>query len=148
MKKLLISLLIGTVCASSAFATDDAGTAMGGSVATTDCSLLTEAVTINLSQSVVGAYACNTTDNIIAVATCHPSGRKGSTTVQCSVADGNGCVATPATDDDADAGTVEVQGGVAYTGSTEGGRIVGVAASNCTTTGATTTAEAETAARL
>ena len=148
MKKLLISLLIGTACASSAFAADNTGTAMGGSVASTDCSLLTEAVTINLSQSVVGAYACNTTDNIIAVATCHPSGRKGSTTVQCSVASGEGCVATPATDDDADAGTMEVQGGVAYTGSTQGGRIVGVAALNCTANSATTTAEAETAANL
>lgn len=147
MKKLLISLLIGTVCASSAFATDDAGTAMGGSVATTDCSLLTEAVTINLSQSVFGAYACNTADNIIAVATCHPSGRKGPATVQCSVLAGDGCVATPDAGDDADAGTRVVQGGVAYTGSTQGGRIQGTNAANCTT-GGNTTAEAETAAGL
>jgi len=147
MKKLLISLLVGTACISSAFATDNAGTVMGGPITTTDCSLLTEDVTINLSNAVFGAYACNTADNIIAVATCHPSGRKGPATVQCSVLAGDDCVATTATDDDPDVGTRQVQGGIAYTGSTQGGRIQGTNAANCTTNG-TTTAEAATAAGL
>lgn len=147
MKKLLISLLVGTACISSAFAADDTGTVMGGPITTTDCSLLTEDVTINLSNAVFGAYACNTTDNIIAVATCHPSGRKGPATVSCSVLARDGCTATTDTGDDPDAGTRQVQGGIAYTGSTQGGRIVGTNAANCTTGGATT-AEAATAAGL
>lgn len=147
MKKLLISLFVGTACISSAFAADNTGTTMGGPITTTQCSLLTEDVTINLSNAVFGAYACNTADNIIAVATCHPSGRKGPATVQCSVAAGQGCVATPATDDDPDVGTRVVQGGVAYTGSTQGGRIQGTNAANCTNAG-NTTGEAEAAAGL
>ena len=41
-----------------------------------DCTLLAEDVTVNLSRDVPAAYSCNTGNNVIAFAACHPNGRK------------------------------------------------------------------------
>lgn len=156
MKKALITIALGFGFSSAVMAADDTGTVIGTTVTTTDCSLLTEDVSINLSNSVFGAYACNTTDNVIGIATCHPSGRKGNVEVSCNpVADPNatppyvppaGCAlrANPANAND---GVMTVQGGLAFTASSAGGRVQGAPAQNCTA-GGNTTAEAEAAAGL
>lgn len=133
----------------SALAADNAGTPITVAITpdAAGCSLLTEEVTINLSAGVFGSYACNTDDNLIGVATCHPNGRKGNVVVSCSVAAGNGCVATPDASDAADNGTITVQGGVAFTASSGGGTVNGAAAQNCAA-GGNVNAEAATAAQL
>lgn len=157
MKKTFLVAALGfAISATSAFAADNTGTVMSGAVATTDCSLLSEDVNINLSANVFGAYACNTADNVIAVATCHPNGRKGAVQVACDpVANPAatppytppaGCAvrANPANPND---GVMTVQGGLAFTASTSGGSVQGANAENCVT-GGNTTAEAEDAAGL
>ncbi|NRF47815.1 hypothetical protein HRF68_09175 [Pseudomonas stutzeri] len=40
------------------------------------CPLLSEGVTLTLSQNVKASYSCNTVTNIIAIAGCHPNGMK------------------------------------------------------------------------
>lgn len=42
----------------------------------TGCPLLSEGVTLTLSQNVVASYACSSTTNIIALAGCHTNGLK------------------------------------------------------------------------
>lgn len=44
--------------------------------ASTDCTLITEDVTVNLSANVAGGYNCNTASNVIAFAGCSTAGRK------------------------------------------------------------------------
>ncbi|MDX1724042.1 MAG: hypothetical protein R3355_13180 [Pseudomonas sp.] len=155
MKSIKFGVLLSLAISGVAFATDDAGTAIvsGESITNTaaDCSLLSEPVTINLSSGVVGAYACDTTDNVIAVAACHPSGRK-TVTFDCDpslATDATGYVAgCEAVGTSTTVGTYTADAGVAYVASTSGGRVAGVAAEGCTGTGAVTTAEAETAAGI
>lgn len=163
MKKSFFVLMLAAGFIANVNATDNAGTVISSGtpipVDNTGCSLLSESVSINTSTGVFGAYACNTTDNIIAVSTCHPNGRKGTVTVSCTVgaagqpADcaqptGSTCVpdatATPAV---TCPGTGTVLGGVTNVATTAGGRVGGVAAANCVT-GGSTTAEAATAAEL
>lgn len=153
MKKVIFGLVAGLAVSANVMAAD-AGSAIpsGDAIDTTvaaGCSLLSEAVTINLSNNVFGAYACNVADNIIAVATCHPAGRKGDVTVACTVGATDapeGCTATADTGDAATAGTAVVQGGVTYTGSSQGGRIGGTNAAACVA-GGNTIAEAVAAAQ-
>lgn len=157
MKKIFV-LMAGIGLSLNAMAADDTGTAIssGTAIAATaaGCSLLGESVTINLSTSVAGAYACNTTDNVIGVATCHPTGRKGDVTVACIVGDGTTPVGSDpdCVDNDGDGdtatGTKVVQGGLAYTASSAGGRVTGTNAATCTVANPDVTAEAETAAGL
>lgn len=157
MKKNILALCIAFSSFSTVvLAADDAGTTISGPVATTDCSLLTEDVTLNLSQSVFGAYACNTTDSVIAVATCHPTGRKGNIIVACDpvanpaavppYAPPAGCAikANPANAND---GQMTVKGGLTFTANTGGGTVQGTEAINCKTGGNTET-EAAAAAGL
>ncbi|MCV2219319.1 hypothetical protein [Thauera sp. Sel9] len=156
MKKLLLSLALGFGLAGNLMAADNAGTTIAGAVTTTDCSLLTEDVRLNLSSAVFGSYACNTTDNVIGIATCHPQGRKGNVTVACDPVD-NPAAIPPYTAPDGctvraggtgpNDGEMTVQGGLAFTASSAGGRVQGEAAQNCTT-GGNTNAEAENAAGL
>lgn len=156
MKKNILALFIAISASSFAMAADNAGTAITGPVSTTDCSLLSEQVTLNLSNSVFGAYACNTTANVVAVATCHPTGRKGNVDVSCNpVADPAatpayvppaGCVVRSGGSGPTD-GVMQVQGGLAFTASTSGGTVQGVSAAACRT-GGSTTAEAAAAAGL
>lgn len=164
MKKVIFGILVSAI-ASSALAADagapiTTGTAID-TTAATGCSLLSEQVTVNLSTGVFGAYACNTVANVIGVATCHPNGRKGDVAVDCDpvavAADpdngiaGNvppaGCAMKPAPNVNPNNGTVNVRGGLAYTASSQGGRVGGANAVNCNA-GGNTTAEARTAARL
>lgn len=156
MKKVFFSLIAGVTISANVLAAD-AGAAItsGASIDTTagnGCSLLSEDVTINLSNSVFGAYACNTVDNVIGVATCHPTGRKGNVSVPCdpTAAQGAtgfvaGCTATAGAA--ANVGTATVQGGLAFTASSQGGRVTGAEAANCVT-GGNTIAEAQDAAGL
>lgn len=159
MKKNILALCIAFGAFSTvALAADDAGTAIPGNglVQTGDCSLLTEDVTLNLSQNVFGAYACNTTDSVIAVATCHPTGRKGNILVPCdpvanpaatpAYVPPAGCAikANPANVND---GEMTVKGGLTFTANTGGGTVQGTSALNCKT-GGNTTAEAAAASGL
>lgn len=155
MKKVILGFAIAGLLATNAFAVDDAGTAFPvGRITMVDCSLLTEEVKVNLSANVFGAYACNTTSNVIGVATCHPNGRKGTVSVSCDpVGDPDADPAVPADEnctastDDPTSGTTSVQGGIAYRASSAGGRVSGTAAVNCAM-GGDTTSEAATAAGL
>ena len=160
MKNKIVALMLAAGFSMSAVAADNVGTTIPGDgrLTTVDCSLLTEDVTLNLSSNVFGSYACNTAGNIVAVATCHPNGRKGNVAVDCDpvardetapgLGDGytppNGCAvkANPQTPND---GTMNVQGGLAFSASSRGGRVQGVAAQNCRTGGNTNTEAAEAA---
>lgn len=163
MKKSFFALMLVTGFIANANATDNAGTVITSGtpipVTALGCSLLSEAVAINTSTGVFGAYACNTVRNIISVSTCHPNGRKGTVTVNCLVgspgAPANcaptvaGC-ATDNTDPQKPvycAGTGTVLGGVTNVATTAGGRVGGVPAANCVANGSTT-AEAAAAAGL
>lgn len=153
MNKVFFGLLAGLAMTTNAIAADGGSAIPSGTAidtTTAGCSLLSESVTINLSNGVFGAYACNIEDNVIGVATCHPTGRKGDVTVTCTVGATDapeGCTATADTGDAADAGTAVVQGGLAYTASSQGGRVSGTNAANCIT-GGSTVAEAQGAAGL
>lgn len=164
MKKNFFALAILASFSFGAVAADNAGTAIPDNgliqAAAAGCSLLTEDVTLNLSNNVFGAYACNTAANIVAIATCHPNGRKGNIAVDCDpvaraesspgAGDGytppQGCTLKSNNQGPND-GTMTVQGGLAFSASSRGGRVQGVSAQNCRT-GGNTTAEAATAANL
>lgn len=163
MKKVIFGVL-ASVFVSGAMAAD-AGTAISSGVAITPdsggCSLLSEQVTINLSSGVFGAYACNAVGNVIGVATCHPNGRKGDVAADCNpvavTADPDngvvgytppaGCTVKPAPNTEPTNGSVIVRGGLAYTASSQGGRVGGANAANCVA-GGSTVAEAQDAAGL
>ncbi|QLF92945.1 hypothetical protein HW090_06955 [Pseudomonas sp. ABC1] len=53
------------------------------------CELLSEAVTINLSSNVYGAYHCDLDNNVIRIATCHKAGSRKKSTVNCAVVNVN-----------------------------------------------------------
>lgn len=154
MKKNIFGLVVALGFSSVAFAADNVGTVLPDdtidTTAASGCSLLTEAVRINTSAGVFGAYACNTVDNIVAIATCHPNGRKGDVTVSCltdAATPTPGCTATADTGDAANKGTAVVKGGLAFTANSGGGAVSGTGAANCKTDG-NTTAEAAAAASL
>lgn len=164
MKKVIFGVM-ASVFVSSAIAADTGSAISSGTAipneAATGCSLLSEQVIINLSAGVFGAYACNTVSNVIGVATCHPNGRKGDVTVDCDpvavAADPDngvagytppaGCAVKPAPNVDPNNGSVTVRGGLAYTASSQGGRVSGANAANCRA-GGSTVAEAQRAANL
>ena len=68
MKKAIFALVAGLSMTTQVIAAD-AGSAIPSGTAipatTAGCSLLSEDVTINLSNNVFGAYACNITDNVV-----------------------------------------------------------------------------------
>lgn len=49
------------------------------------CELLAEAVSINLSSNVYGAYNCDKANNTIRVGTCHKGGSRKQATIACAV---------------------------------------------------------------
>jgi len=79
MKK-IAALLFGIALSPSIFAGTIAANATQAerTISTTACALLAEGVTINLSRDVPAGYTCNTVNNVIAFAACHPNGRKTS----------------------------------------------------------------------
>ncbi|WP_341647032.1 hypothetical protein [Thauera sp. SDU_THAU2] len=151
--KKTLGILLGIAVSASVMAADDAGTPFtSGEPITNDaagCSLLREAVRINLSNLVYGAYACNTASNRIAVATCHPNGQKGAWTVTPMIPD-------PDWVDPNDGSTApmipgqpqQATGGRAYTTSSDGGRVIEANSQNCVVTGGSVTAEAAERAGL
>ncbi|MDH0500537.1 hypothetical protein [Stutzerimonas stutzeri] len=85
MKKIIVALTL-SVCAFSmqAFATAiSSGTPIQPGNA--GCELLAEAVTINLSSNVYGAYNCDKANNTIRVGTCHKGGSRKQATIACAV---------------------------------------------------------------
>ena len=85
MKKFIASLAaVAALTSVSVFATEiTSGTPI--QAGNQGCDLLAEAVTINLSTNVNGAYACNSANNTIRVATCHSGGSRKSGTIACAV---------------------------------------------------------------
>ncbi|WP_152480900.1 hypothetical protein [Stutzerimonas frequens] len=151
--KNVFALLAGTVFSIGAIAADNTGTPfISGERITNDaagCSLLAEAVQINLSNGVYGSYACNTASNRIGVATCHPNGQKGAWTVDVLGPD-------PEWEDPGDGSTAPIiktgeeqrTGGRAYVVSTAGGRVNSINSVNCRVTGGDVNAEAATISGL
>ena len=75
MKKILISLSAVAALAASMNVSATAIVSGGVITAASNCTMLTDDIKINLSDSVLGDYVCNTTTNTISVATCHTAGR-------------------------------------------------------------------------
>ncbi|WP_415753509.1 hypothetical protein [Pseudomonas leptonychotis] len=87
MKKIIMSVFI----AASAFSSFASATSIASGTpiqaGNQGCQLLSEAVTINLSSNVHGAYTCNVANNTMRVATCHQGGSRKQATVACAVVD-------------------------------------------------------------
>lgn len=92
MKKILLSafLAASTISSFASAAAIQSGTPI--QAGNQGCQLLSEAVTINLSSNVNGAYTCNVANNTMRVATCHQGGSRKQATVACAVVD----IETPA----------------------------------------------------
>ncbi len=85
MKKIAacIAITLG-VMSTQAFATEiKSGTPI--QAGNQGCELLADAVSINLSSNVFGAYNCAKDNNTIRVATCHKAGSRKSGTIACAV---------------------------------------------------------------
>lgn len=89
MKKIILSLgVVASVFTSSAFATDNAPEAIasGNRIVLTDCGLLADDVTLNLSNGVLANYFCRLpvpgTPGEIVVASCHENGRTATRTIE------------------------------------------------------------------
>lgn len=84
-----------------------------------DCSELSETVNITLSAGVRGSIECNTTDHVVAIATCHTSGRQR---FNAQLTDATTGQVTP----------TDVTQGVIFTSSSLGGKLGIVQDSGCT----------------
>jgi len=96
------------------------------------CELLAEAVTINLSSNVYGAYNCDKSNNTIRVGTCHKGGSRKQATINCAVVntsmvDGKEVIVmnddTCPKEDYAKATFVSSSAGKAFLASTSGGSV-------------------------
>ncbi len=79
MKIKIIALVAGMALSAIAGAAEFTNTETNkgvNAISTTDCALLSEDVSVSLSASVLGGYACDAGTNVIAVSMCHPNGRK------------------------------------------------------------------------
>ena len=86
MKNILITLVAATAgvafsmsasAATQASVMAEGANAIGTAATGADnCALLDEAVSINISKSVIGAVVCDDASNGVGVALCHPNGRK------------------------------------------------------------------------
>lgn len=149
----VLAVLAGMGFSVCAMAADNAGTPFtsGEEILNTaaGCSLLSEAVRINLSNNVYGSYACATASNRIAVATCHPNGQKGTWSVPTLIPDpnwvdpGDGSTAPMVAGPDQ-----QMTGGRAYTASSDGGTVLPTNSTNCVVTGGNVNAEAAARAGL
>lgn len=88
MKKVIGTFILGAGLAASLSASAAATitTIVSGSSydETNSCILLSEAVTLNLSKNVKGAFSCDEANNVMKVATCHTAGFRVSG-ITCSV---------------------------------------------------------------
>ncbi len=98
MKKQILAVALSSLFASG-MASATALPPGGGLVETTDCSVIGSNVTLNASNNVAMAYACNAAGNAVAVGACHQSGSRSSRVYQCVTVD-NGPDATAGTPDD------------------------------------------------
>ena len=99
-------------------------------ITTTDCPLLKEAVTVNLSGKVYGGYSCDQATLAIKVATCHEGGSRKQTTADCTFTPGADANTPGSWNDDAcnDATPTFVTGtnGKAFYASSKGGQVATV----------------------
>ncbi|MDO9622714.1 MAG: hypothetical protein Q7J46_01805 [Pseudomonas sp.] len=142
MKKLLLSVFIAASTISSFASAAPIASGTPIQPGNTGCQLLSEAVTINLSSNVYGAYTCSTATNVMRVATCHQGGSRKQATVACAIvnvvpASGGGTTNvwndTSCTDARAATATTEAPHqftssslGKAYSASTAGGSVAAV----------------------
>ncbi|WXL25073.1 hypothetical protein WG219_17460 [Ectopseudomonas mendocina] len=132
MKKIILGLGITAAMTSSfAFATNNAAEAIasGNRIVLTDCDLLSDDVTVNLSNGVLASYFCRLpvpgTPGEIVVATCHENGRTATRTVESVCTNATpvpeGQVACE--DPDVPFNTATAQGAAIFQGRTSGGAI-------------------------
>ena len=86
MKKVIFSIIVGLGASTGAIAAQDIPS--GVPISTTDCPVLAEAATLNLSSGVVGAYTCSDLTREIKIGTCSINGSRKAGEVD--------CVSTPA----------------------------------------------------
>lgn len=84
MKKSIFALFF-IVAASTSMAASAAEIKTGTPITTTDCKLLGEQVTLNLSNNVSGAYSCDEITSTIKVAACHKAGSRKAMDVKCAI---------------------------------------------------------------
>lgn len=131
MKKIAASIAIALgVLSAPAFATEiESGTPI--QAGNEGCELLADAVSINLSSNVFGAYNCVKANNTIRVATCHKAGSRKSGTIGCAVvntiAGEDGAAPTVEWNDDSCEATTDTftsdSKGKGYVASTAGGSV-------------------------
>lgn len=141
MKKSIISIFLAAGAFSSFASATPIASGTPIQAGNQGCQLLSEAVTINLSSNVSGAYTCNVANNTMRVATCHQGGSRKQATVACAVVDivDNNGVATNVWNDPSctDAGAAAATPanphqftsnslGKAYSASTAGGSVAAV----------------------
>lgn len=127
MKKTIVSaFLLGSFFVSTAAMAT--AIVSGGQITTAACTLLGEAVTLNLSNNVSGSYSCVEATSTITIAACHSAGSRNTTTVACvnsaaptDPADWNDASCTAATDN------FEITDFRGYRASSQGGRVGAVA---------------------
>ena len=85
MKNIISGLVVGTclIASSSVMAATALSAGSSSSVATANCTLLSESVTVNLSSNVSAAYECYEATSDIRIATCHKGGSRKETTASC-----------------------------------------------------------------
>lgn len=84
MKSMKTKVAIAVLAALPLFASA-AAIPSGTAITTAQCTLLGEQVTLNLSNNVSGAYACDETASTITVAACHKAGSRKPTDIPCAV---------------------------------------------------------------
>lgn len=128
-KILLAAAAASTLLFGQAFAADNTATAVDGNPISNidDCTLLTAAVTVNLSNGVHGSYYCDTdvasaANGMLFFGTCHESGSSADRSYTCTAADVtasiNGCTTAGE--------AVTLSGRAAFLGSSAGGVISGL----------------------
>lgn len=85
MKKQILAVAMASFFASSAVVA--VPLPAGGVIETADCATIGNAVTINTSSGVSGAYVCNAAGNAAAIATCHASGSRQARVFTCVSSD-------------------------------------------------------------
>ncbi|MNF50702.1 hypothetical protein D3C84_320040 [compost metagenome] len=127
MKKNILAALFfagmgASVVASAANQAADAGFEGQGIVSSTECALLADTVTLNLSKNVVGAYSCDEATSVIVVAACHKGGSRSEKQVACTTDPNDNTKFLPA-GCTAATGTVPVTDYVGYSAGSNGGSI-------------------------
>lgn len=144
MKKNILAALFFAGMGASALAsaatdvTPNTGFQGAGAVSTTNCTLLAQGVTLNLSNNVWGVYACDEATSVISVAACHKGGSRSEKTVACAEDPANAGTYLPA-GCTASTPSITITDYVGYKAGSNGGSIavdqLGGACSDTTVTG-------------